>query len=227
MTCLTSSNGEKLYLCPNMLALLHASAVVGSEGLLIYDRLQKSFIETKIFSPTILAELAGRDLRTVMEENNIYHILDISKTNIWEYAENPYNGQLSLNVCLNSKRSFYVNLQITPINWGNSSIRYLLCSLHFAVKQEFHIVFFDRGEGSIWRYEINPKTFIKESRHLPSGKTLEMLRLARMGYSERLCAQLLYVSFETIKSYRKSLYKSLDVSSIEEAISYCTLHHLI
>lgn len=227
MNCKTSYDKLGLHLCPSMQALLHASAIVGSEGLLIYDRAQKRFIETEIYSQAIRGELAGRDLGEVIEELNSFRILDINQANVWSHAENPYDGQLSLNVCLDPQRSFYINLQVTPINLGETGVRFLLCSLHFAVKRELNIMFFDRVGGSVWRYELTPKTFVQEKRHLPQGRALEILRLARMGYSERRCAELLHLSPETIKSYRKTIYRCLDVTSIEEAISYCELHHLI
>lgn len=48
-----------------------------------------------------------------------------------------------------------------------------------------------------------------------------------MSYSERRCAELLHLSPETIKSYCKTIYGNLELPYVEEAISYCELHHLI
>lgn len=64
---------------PQYVALLHASAIVGSEGLLIYGRVQKRFVEAEIYSPAIRGELAGRGLgAVVIEEHNSFRILDIN-----------------------------------------------------------------------------------------------------------------------------------------------------
>lgn len=227
MTCSTSYTKDSLNLCPKVRAALHSGLVVGAEGMMIYDILRQTFVEQEIFSKAIKTALEHCHLLQLMESERLLRFLDPNEIDVWQYAENCYDGRLSMNLCLDKQRAFYINLQFTPMYLGEEDIRYIACYLRFSAKTERNILFIDRQHGTMWRYEYARRDFVQEKRIVPSANELEMIRLSRIGYTERIISELMYLSPETIKGYRKNIYKKLDVTSIESAISYCELHHLL
>lgn len=227
MDCNTFYAIDTLNLCPKVRAALHSGLVVGAEGMMIYDVLRKTFVEQEIFSKAISTALEHCDLPQLMERERLLRFLDPNEINVWQYAENCYDGRLSMNLCLDKQRAFYINLQLTPMYLGKESIDYLACYLRFSAKTERNILFIDRQNDTMWRYEYARRDFVQEKRIVPSSNELEMIRLSRIGYTERIISELMHLSPETIKGYRKNIYKKLDVTSIESAVSYCELHHLL
>jgi DNA-binding CsgD family transcriptional regulator len=55
----------------------------------------------------------------------------------------------------------------------------------------------------------------------------EVLKLSAMGYTMNEIADIISRSFDTVKSYRKSLLEKLDVANISEAISFAINYRLI
>lgn len=39
-------------------------------------------------------------------------------------------------------------------------------------------MFFDRVGGSVWCYELAPKTFVQEEGYLPQGRNLDILKIS-------------------------------------------------
>lgn len=227
MNCSTFYSKDNINLCPKVRAALHSGLVVGAEGMMIYDVHLRAFVEQEILSKAIGTALENCDLILLMEREQLLRFLDPKTTDVWQYAEKPYDGRLSMNLCLDRHRAFYINLQITPMYLGEEEIHFFACYLRFSAKTERNILFIDRLHGTMWKYESASRNFVQEKRVIPSTNELEMIRLSRIGYTERTIAELMHLSPETIKSYRKNIYKKLEVTSIESAISYCELHHLL
>ena len=73
-------------------------------------------------------------------------------------------------------------------------------------------------ENKLWR--IVPGIALKEEEK-------EVVRLSAQGYSIAEMADRMNKSFDTIKSYRKSLFRKLDVDNISEAVSRAVTKRLI
>lgn len=78
-----------------------------------------------------------------------------------------------------------------------------------------------------WTFNMQSKKWKKMLR--PELKDIErdVLKLSAMGYTMNDIANEINRSFDTVKSYRKSLFEKLNVQNIAEAISYAKNHRLI
>jgi DNA-binding CsgD family transcriptional regulator len=55
----------------------------------------------------------------------------------------------------------------------------------------------------------------------------EVLKLAAMGFDLEETAKIMIKSFNTIRTYRKNIFKKLNVNNISEAIVYAKNYRLI
>lgn len=224
MKCKTTITGQGAEICPNILAACNAVLRAGHEALFILDLAQSKIIHIDIFSRAILKALKNKDLYDMLSENRV---IDMLSSDIWEVSDTPYALHLSMNICLCKESLFYVNLQVAPINLATDKVSVLLCTLKFAVKTHANILLWNRVKGLTWKYDTLKKKFYPCKEFSLSERSLEIIRLSRMGYTQSKIAKLLHCSINTIKWHKSQLKERLFINSIEEAISFCELHHLI
>lgn len=227
MECSALVNGQELQLCPQISAAIHAGLIVGTEGILLFDRERKDFVYTKILSRGIQKAIGKKSFVEILEANNTFTILDLNSANVWDKASNPYSSRLSMNVCISKPLELYINFQATPLYLGGDSVQILLCSLRFSAIRACNIIFSDRERHDFWKYDFRQKVFVEIDNYSFSEIQLEMLRLSRMGYGVDEISKILHRSRDSIKLYRKQVFDQLCVSSIEEAIAMCEIHHLL
>lgn len=128
-----------------------------------------------------------------------------------------------------SKKKQLVNHQITPLRLTDSGKVWLgLCAVSISSgSNSGNIVMSKDKSKEHWTFNMQSKKWKKMAR--PELKDIErdVLKLSAMGYTMSDIANEINRSFDTVKSYRKSLYEKLNVQNIAEAISYAKNHRLI
>ncbi len=128
-----------------------------------------------------------------------------------------------------SNRKRLINHQITPLRFTESGQLWLgLCAASVSSSSKSgNIVVSKNKSKEYWLYNRNIKRW--EIIHRPELKEMEkdVLKLSAMGYTMNEIAGEVNRSFNTVKSYRKSLFEKLGVNNITEAISFAMNHRLI
>lgn len=211
-------------------AFFRASSVLHTDALFLYDRISKQLVLSDIRSQAIKDLLSSnRTLLDLIALHNHFSIEDISRAGCWTLASSLSEGRLSINICLDKKRMFYVNLQVVVVDTTahNTNPHYLLCSVQFSSRREEDVVFIDRSQGKLWQYDYIAKAFRLLEVVALSYNELEVIRLSRMGYTEREISSIIHKSPDTIRYHKRNIYDKLGVNSLQECISFCETYYLL
>lgn len=210
--------------------MFHANSTMFADALFLYDRELNDLILSDVHSASIaeLLEEHGGILKLIKENNN-FTVQDISRASCWSLAENPNNGRLSVNVCLDMRRSFFVNFQVVVLPWDKQgeAVRYLLCSLHYSSRRESDAHFIDREGGKLWKYHTERKRFELLDIVPLTEQELDFIRLCRMDYKQQQIASLMHKSTETISYYKRRICEKMNLPSIDACIAFCEHYHII
>lgn len=128
-----------------------------------------------------------------------------------------------------SNKKRLINHQITPLRLTQNDRLWLgLCAASISSNSKSgNIIVSKKGSKEYSLYNINSKKW--EVIHRPELKEMEkdVLKLSAMGYTMNEIAGEINRSFDTVKSYRKSVFEKLGVNNITEAISFAMNHRLI
>jgi DNA-binding NarL/FixJ family response regulator len=80
---------------------------------------------------------------------------------------------------------------------------------------------------SIARKVLNSFNRIKSNRYSLTARELEVLTMLTKGYSTKIIASELLMSFETGRSHLKKIYNKLQVNCGKEAISKALKEHIV
>lgn len=145
----------------------------------------------------------------------------------------PSKYTLSFDVRLKKRigsASNLVHCQLTPVDfYGDTHCENLyICMTSLSPNKESGVIeMMDRSGQSYWQY-----SFMSNHWHLLPHITLkneeiEVIRLSAQGLSILEMSSVMNKSFDTIKFYRKILFKKLGVENITEAVSYAVAKQLI
>lgn len=210
--------------------LFRAASVLNSDALFLYDRSCKRFVLSDIRSRAVEEALAEHgDIFGAINHNNHFLLEDLSATGCWQLSRSPTQGRLSMNVSLDRRRMFFVNVQLVGVDIAldDREPRYLLCSLKFSARKEEDITFVDRDHAKLWHYDPTTKRFQLMNIIPLTYHELEVVRLSRMGYTEREISSILHKSLDTIRWYKRNIYEKLGVKNIQACIAYCEVYHIL
>ncbi|MDO4692640.1 MAG: LuxR C-terminal-related transcriptional regulator [Porphyromonadaceae bacterium] len=209
--------------------LFHAASVLSSDALFLYDHTNAKVVLADIRSEAIREAIRDKNISQVIEENNHFILADLSATSCWRLAKDITKGRLSMNICLDQKRMFFVCLQVVVVDIESEGLapKYLLCSLSFSGRKDEAIVFVDRDNAKLWQYDFQKKLFKLLNLEPLTHNELEVVRLSRMGYTEKKISSILHKSLDTIRWYKKNTYEKLRVNNIQSCISCCETYHLL
>ena len=78
-----------------------------------------------------------------------------------------------------------------------------------------------------WKYNRLNRKWTEMDRPELKEMEKEVLKLSAMGYTMNEIAEKINRSFDTVKSYRRTLLEKLEVANISEAISFAINYRLI
>lgn len=123
----------------------------------------------------------------------------------------------------NRKANFtsLVHHQFTPIQISqDKSVRLLLCMTSLTpYPKEGIIEMTHRNNKEHWVYNIEEEKWVEQPLIELKNTEKEVIRLSAQGLTISSIAKKMNKSFDTVKFYRKSIFKKLEVESITEAVS--------
>lgn len=123
----------------------------------------------------------------------------------------------------NAKTSFtsLIHHQFTPIQVApDKSVRLLLCLTSMSPYPKMGTIeMAHKNNKELWTYDRQEMKWLLQPNVELKDIEKEVIRLSAQGFTISSIAKKLNKSFDTIKFYRKSIFKKLDVESITEAIS--------
>ena len=128
-----------------------------------------------------------------------------------------------------SKKKRLINHQITPLRLTeNGDVWLALCAVSISSgSKSGNIVIRKNKSKEYLLYNIGNKKWEQMKRPELKDMEKDVLKLSAMGYTMNEIAGEVNRSFDTVKSYRKSLFEKLGVNNITEAISFAMNHRLI
>jgi len=128
-----------------------------------------------------------------------------------------------------SQKKQLINHQITPLRLTENGQVWLgLCTASISSGNRFgELVMSKYKSKQFWIYNRQKRKWMEMSRPELKDMEREVLKLSAMGYTMNEIADIISRSFDTVKSYRKSLLEKLDVANISEAISFAINYRLI
>lgn len=173
-------------------------------------------------------------LRHVPEEE-IPLLFEMNKMLLRQYyaiaAEERLHHTISYNFHLNNDRSsFLVNRRFTPLALAKDGQIWLaLCVMSLPSYKEVGCLEMYRNQSSdyFYRYSWELRHWVQCASEVLTDHERNILILSAQGLTMKEIAEALFLGENTIKSYKKSLFKKLGVSNIVEAISRAYSRRLI
>lgn len=121
-----------------------------------------------------------------------------------------------------------INHQFTPLTFRNESIHLCLCMTSICANQlSEKIEIWHKDKKQKWSYvqdnnqwHFSPKIQLRNSEK-------EVIRLSAQGLTITEIADKMNKSLDTIKYYRKTIFKKLEVDNITEALARALCQHLL
>ena len=169
-------------------------------------------------------------------EDNV-HILNAAREAYRQFfsdedIEDPSMYTLSFDVRVRSQKTGILNLvhfQLTPITVPNNAAENLFfCMTSLSPhKQSGMIEMMDIRDRAYWQYSTSSKHWYMLPDITLKKEEIEVIKLSAQGLSILEMSHVMNKSFDTIKFYRKVLFKKLKVENITEAVSYAMAKQLI
>lgn len=84
-----------------------------------------------------------------------------------------------------------------------------------------------RGERTYYQYDFNRHKWMEKCIVDLNDKEKSVLTFSAQGFTEREIAKMMFKSHNSIKTYKRSLFRKLGVNSIAEALMYSLNNHLL
>lgn len=129
-----------------------------------------------------------------------------------------------------SKEIILVNHQMTPLKLDSTGNVWLaLCLVSLASSQEVGKAYISgQKDNDRWILRSNSTEWIlQDDLQLLNEQEKKVIRLANQGLSIQDIARTIHRSEDSIKSYRRSIFRKLEVSNITEAVALATHRRMI
>ena len=94
-------------------------------------------------------------------------------------------------------------------------------------KEAGHIEFLQFHSSDRFEYSLEPDTWTKGETIALRPEEKQVLTLSAQGYTMKEIAELMLRSFDTVKFYRRQIFKKFNVQSITEALTFAINYGLI
>lgn len=128
-----------------------------------------------------------------------------------------------------SKKKQLINHQITPLKLTKSGEIWLaICVASIPANGTAgEIIMSLDGANTLWKYSRTSKRWKEMPRFELKETEVNVLRYSSMGYTMNEIAEIIHRSFDTVKSYRKTILEKLGAENITEAINIAMNYRLI
>lgn len=155
-------------------------------------------------------------------------LLDINEAGFNLYKTIPVADRLSYSISYDfhltqpAKTSMLINHKLTPLALdAQSNIWLALCAItHSSGKGSGNVVVSKKDGSKVFEYDLAAKEWKPRDKVLLSIREKEILALSMQGFTMKEIAEKLFISLETVKFHRKSIFQKLKAKNTSEAISY-------
>ena len=129
----------------------------------------------------------------------------------------------------NEKKSVLINQKLTPLFLTETGkIWKAICIVSLSNANESgNVKLFKQNSNIVHEYNEDGNYWTSAERIKLTGREKEILRLSSRGFTINEIAEDIYISPNTVKFHRKSLFVKLEVNTISEAIALATSARLI
>lgn len=162
---------------------------------------------------SLARDAAAQFLETIPKEEKYNYILS--------YDFHIKNAVTDIQSLINHK---YTPLKITE----DGKVKLAICLTSMSPHSSSGIIeIMHKNRLDYWIYDLFNKNWKKKDRIVLKKEEKEVIKLSAQGFSISDMAEHMNKSFDTIKFYRKSLFRKLEVDSITEALSQAVCKRLL
>ena len=104
----------------------------------------------------------------------------------------------------------------------------VLCSIHPTYRKETgEAILRIKGEKVYYQYDFSSHKWLEKTIVELTDKEKAIITLSAQGYTEKEIAAKMYKSHNSVKTYKRTLFRKLGVNSIAEALMYSLNNHLL
>lgn len=122
-----------------------------------------------------------------------------------------------------------INHQFTPLKVdATGRVKLAICLTSMSPHASAGVIeIMHENKQDHWVYDMSNKYWRKKPKIILKKEEKEVIMLSAQGYSISEMAEYMNKSFDTIKFYRKSLFRKLEVENITEAVSHAVTKRLL
>lgn len=121
-----------------------------------------------------------------------------------------------------------INYQFTPISFSNDGIKSCLCVTSISpYSTRPNTILYHHEEDVTWQYSIMDNSWTPTTTIELGVNEKKVIKLSAQGHSIMEIADIMHKSFDTVKFYRKNIFRKLGVNNITEAFSRALCMHLL
>ncbi|MCM1520889.1 MAG: helix-turn-helix transcriptional regulator [Lachnoclostridium sp.] len=207
----------------------------------LYDCMEKKMI----FISKNIKQICGLEANEIRLSNMDYLQDYILMTDLYKIKEAIFSGlsfieslpedeRLDYTICcdfhLKNKHNYRMFRHIiTPLCLDErSQIRAIIGTISFSSNNTFGSVKIKKPfEKDYFEFDFNRKRWLKKSEIILTEMEIEVLGLSTQGYTMTDIAKILCRSIDTVKAYKRNLFKKMGVNNITEAIVYVQNHKIL
>jgi DNA-binding CsgD family transcriptional regulator len=87
-------------------------------------------------------------------------------------------------------------------------------------------VYFNNNR-KVEEYSFDINTWIKYDIESLTDREIEILRLAKRGFSERKIADIIHITYDRVRHINSDIYRKLNVKTIEQAVIHASNHLML
>lgn len=186
--------------------------------------------------PAKIKDFGYRFYIDYVPEEDLKMLLEINKTGFELFNTLPvqerknYTISYDFHICKNGKRKgWLVNHKLTPLVLSRDGKIWLsICTISLAAGNTAgNVVMKKYGADIYYEYSFDNHEWEMKDEIVLSESECKVLSLSTQGYTMKDIAEKLCKSVDTIKAYKRHLFKKMGVRNIAEAITYAQNHQLL
>ncbi len=127
------------------------------------------------------------------------------------------------------KRKRLVNHKMTPLMLSKDGRIWLaICTISLAAGNERgNVIMKKPGSGMFYQYSLQDHKWEEHKEIILTENEREVLYLSTQGYTMNDIADIICLSVDSVKAYKRSIFQKMEVKNIAEAVTYAQNHQLI
>ncbi len=161
--------------------------------------------------------ISDKDIDMLIEINNaFFNFLSTKHYEQYTLYNISYNFRF-----ISNKVQYLINQTYSPLQIRHGRIWLALCTITLSSRStRGNIVIRKKGSDFIYRYSLEKHIWNEEELINLTEIEILIIRYSAQGLTNETIAKKLFKSVDSIKSYKKKMYKKLKVHSMPEAIVY-------